>query len=64
MEATEFAEEINDMNKERQAIVNEAAEEAILEVEKNYPLETNHVLIIGKEGWNAGVIGIVASKAC
>ncbi len=62
MEATDFAEEINDMNKERQAIVNEAAEEAILEVEKNYPLETNHVLVVGKEGWNSGIIGIVASR--
>ena len=57
-----MAEEINEINKERQAIVNEAAEEAILEVEKNYPLETNHVLIVGKEGWNPGIIGIVASK--
>lgn len=62
LEAKELAEEINDMNKERQTIVNEAAEEAILEVEKNYPLDKNHVLIIGKEGWNPGVIGIVASR--
>ena len=61
-EAKEWAEEINELNKERQAIVAQAAEEAILEVEKNYPLETNHVLVIGREGWNAGVIGIVASR--
>ena len=62
MEASEIAEEINDMNKERQAIVNEAAEEAIFEVEKNYPIETNQVLVVGKEGWNPGIIGIVASR--
>ncbi len=62
IEAKELAQEINEMNKERQAIVNEAAEEAILEVEKNYPLESNHVLVVGKEGWNSGVIGIVASR--
>ena len=37
IEASELAEEINDMNKERQAIVNEAAEEAILEVGKKLP---------------------------
>ncbi len=42
--------------------MNETAEEAILEVEENYPLETNHVLIVGKEGWNPGIVGIVASK--
>ena len=35
MEAADFAEEIDEMNKERQAIVDEVAEEAILEVEKN-----------------------------
>lgn len=61
-EATDLAEEINELNKERQDIVNAAAEEAILEVEKSFPLETNHVLIVGKEGWNPGIIGIVASR--
>ncbi len=38
------------------------AEEAIAEVEENFPPESNGVLIIGREGWNAGVVGIVASK--
>lgn len=61
-EASNAAEEINELNKERQAIVNEAAEEAIREVEAKYPLDTNYVLVIGREGWNAGVIGIVASR--
>ncbi|MGM9956361.1 MAG: single-stranded-DNA-specific exonuclease RecJ [Peribacillus sp.] len=61
-EATELAVEINDINKERQTMVASMAEEAIREVEENYPPETNGVLIIGREGWNAGVVGIVASK--
>ncbi|MFF5396737.1 single-stranded-DNA-specific exonuclease RecJ [Peribacillus butanolivorans] len=61
-EATELANEIDDINKERQAMVAAMAEEAIQEVEENYPPESNGVLIIGREGWNAGVVGIVASK--
>lgn len=62
LEAMHLAEEINELNKERKEIVEQAAEEAIREIEEHYPLETNHVLIIGKEGWSSGIIGIVASK--
>lgn len=61
-EAAMIAEEIDSMNKERQSIVSQIAEEAIKEVEEKYPAGENAVLVIGKEGWNAGVIGIVASR--
>jgi single-stranded-DNA-specific exonuclease len=61
-EAQILAEEMESLNKERQAIVNSITAEAIEEVETNYPIETNKVLVIGKEGWNAGVIGIFASR--
>ncbi|EKN64188.1 single-stranded-DNA-specific exonuclease RecJ [Neobacillus bataviensis LMG 21833] len=61
-EAQQLAEEMDALNKTRQAIVNTITEEAIEEVEKNFPTVTNKVLVIGKEGWNAGVIGIVASR--
>ncbi|MDQ0269861.1 single-stranded-DNA-specific exonuclease RecJ [Cytobacillus purgationiresistens] len=61
-EATGLAEEIDRMNKERQAIVAELADDAIREVEERYPVEENPVIVIGKEGWNPGVIGIVASR--
>ncbi|MFT9599010.1 single-stranded-DNA-specific exonuclease RecJ, partial [Mesobacillus sp.] len=61
-EAMMLAEEIDSINKERQNIVSQIAEEAVAEVEMNYPIEDNSVLVVGKEGWNAGVIGIVASK--
>jgi single-stranded-DNA-specific exonuclease len=61
-EATALAESIDLLNKERQAIVNEMTKEAIDMVEESYPIADNNVLIIGKEGWNAGVIGIVASR--
>lgn len=61
-EAHAIAEEIEQLNKDRQAIVSEITEQAMKEVEEKYPISENHVLVIGKEGWNPGVIGIVASK--
>ncbi len=61
-EAAMLASEIDGLNKERQALVASIAEEAINEVETNFPVEDNHVLVIGKEDWNPGVIGIVASR--
>jgi len=61
-EAMMLAEEIDGLNKERQALVSSIADEAIAEVEANYPISENHVLVVGKEGWNSGVIGIVASR--
>ncbi|MED3571489.1 single-stranded-DNA-specific exonuclease RecJ [Cytobacillus praedii] len=62
LEAEAIAEEIEQLNKDRKTIVNEITEQAIREVEEKYPVNENAVLVIGREGWNAGVIGIVASK--
>ncbi|MGG2064267.1 single-stranded-DNA-specific exonuclease RecJ [Bacillus sp. S14(2024)] len=61
-EAKELAQEIDELNKLRKDIVKQITEEAIVEVEAHYPPEENKVLVLAKEGWNPGVIGIVASK--
>lgn len=61
-EAETLAEELENLNRERQTLVNEIVSEAIQLVEENYPIEENSVLVVGKAGWNSGVIGIVASK--
>ncbi|WP_455661907.1 single-stranded-DNA-specific exonuclease RecJ [Pradoshia sp.] len=61
-EAERIAEEIDFLNKERQSIVKEITLEAMAEVESRFPLEQYPVLVIAKEGWNPGVVGIVASK--
>jgi single-stranded-DNA-specific exonuclease len=61
-EAEMLASEIDDLNKERQAVVSEITEAAIAVVEEQYPPTKNEVLVIAGEGWNAGVIGIVASR--
>ncbi|MCH1627659.1 single-stranded-DNA-specific exonuclease RecJ [Fredinandcohnia quinoae] len=61
-EALMIADEIDELNKERQRLVSQMTEEAIKEVEEFYHPSTNPVLVIAREGWNAGVIGIVASR--
>jgi single-stranded-DNA-specific exonuclease len=61
-EADMLAEQIDLLNKQRQQLVNDMTEEAIKEVEELYPPDKNSVLVIAKEGWNAGVVGIVASR--
>lgn len=61
-EAEMIAAEIDEINRDRQTLVNDITEEAIQEVEKHFPPDENYVLVIAKEGWNPGVIGIVASR--
>ncbi|MGG5254927.1 single-stranded-DNA-specific exonuclease RecJ [Neobacillus sp. SM06] len=61
-EAEALAHQMESLNKERQQLVAAMTEEAVEEVEKNFPAAQNRVLVVGKENWNAGVIGIVASK--
>lgn len=61
-EASVIAEEIDLLNKERQKLVSTMTEEAIEEVETRFPIEDHPVLVIAREGWNPGVVGIVASR--
>ncbi|QPC47015.1 single-stranded-DNA-specific exonuclease RecJ [Mangrovibacillus cuniculi] len=62
-EAMELAEEIDQANKERKDIVKSITEEAMEQVEDRLAQGyDDKVHVIGKEGWNAGVVGIVASR--
>jgi single-stranded-DNA-specific exonuclease len=61
-EAYDIAQEIDLLNKERQKLVSSITDEAIEEVETRFPISDNPVLVIAKEGWNPGVVGIVASR--
>ncbi|WP_096153230.1 MULTISPECIES: single-stranded-DNA-specific exonuclease RecJ [Bacillus] len=61
-EAVMLADEIESYNKERQQIVSKISEEAIKQVEEKYPPTDNSFIIVEGEGWNAGVVGIVASR--
>lgn len=61
-EAEKLAKNIDRINRERKALVKDITAEAVDEIEKNYPPEENSVFILAREGWNPGVIGIVASR--
>ncbi len=56
-EALELAEEIQRLNQKRQQIVNDIVKEA-----EELVQDVEGVIIAAKEGWNEGVLGIVASK--
>lgn len=59
--AKEIAIKVDDLNQERQMIVKETTEEAIqLVEEKKY--DQDEIIVLAEEGWNPGVIGIVASR--
>lgn len=60
-EAEKIAMELNDINKERQTVEKQIMEDAKTLIEKE-KLYEDDVIVVGKEGWHHGVIGIVASK--
>ena len=57
-EANYFAEEIDLLNQQRKQIVSQITEEA----EKMADPEKHGMIIVANEGWNEGVLGIVASR--
>lgn len=61
-EAQQHAQLLDELNRERQDLVQAMTEEAIAMVLAEYPPEDNGVLVVAKEGWNVGVVGIVASR--
>ncbi|SFK69005.1 single-stranded-DNA-specific exonuclease [Paenibacillus sp. 1_12] len=61
-DAERMAYQLDQLNKERQRIVEEMTKQAyaIVQESKSEPLK--QVLVVAEEGWNVGVVGIVASK--
>lgn len=59
-EAKILATKLNEYNIERQTIEKKIFDEAVEEIEKNE--KERNCVIVGKEGWHHGIIGIVASK--
>lgn len=60
--ATGLAEELDQLNKERQSLVSTMTKEAESIITAMYGTEIPNVFVIAKEGWNSGVVGIVASR--
>jgi single-stranded-DNA-specific exonuclease len=61
-QAQELAMFLEDRNKERQEIGEGIFEEAVTLVEQHPEWLEGRVLVVASEGWNEGVIGIVASR--
>lgn len=59
--ARALAEEMDLLNRERQALVNETESEAIALIER-LGYSKDPVFVVGGEGWHPGIIGIVASR--
>ncbi|MGB3259403.1 single-stranded-DNA-specific exonuclease RecJ [Paenisporosarcina sp.] len=62
IEAASLAKVLDTHNKERQGIVSQMTEEAIAMVESGEIGKDPLVIVVAKEGWNPGVVGIVASR--
>ncbi|WP_414053541.1 single-stranded-DNA-specific exonuclease RecJ [Macrococcus equi] len=60
-EADWIAEQVDAFNDERKAIVESITQEAMIEAEDKIN-NGNRFLVIAKENWNEGVLGIVASR--
>ncbi len=61
-EAFQIASLLEEDNKQRQKIQEEICQNAIRMVEENFNLDEDRVLVLAREGWHPGVIGIVASR--
>ncbi|MEX1050403.1 MAG: DHHA1 domain-containing protein, partial [Gemmatimonadales bacterium] len=61
-EAASGAAALETLNARRQAMDQEMLDAAALAVEAEHDLDRTHGLVLAREGWHAGVIGIVASR--
>lgn len=61
-EAYELSLKLDELNRERQRIEREIFEEALSIIEQNPSFRDKKIIVLAKEGWHHGVIGIVASR--
>lgn len=61
-EAEHYAHSLDQLNRERQKLVEETTAEAIEAWESRPSTEDDQFIVVAKPGWNVGIVGIVASK--
>ena len=61
-EAREIAERLDRTNQERRKLEQTMAEEAFEEIDTYFDPENHFGLVVAREGWHPGVVGIVASR--
>lgn len=62
--ALEIATELNEENKKRQETEKTILEDALNMISNDVNFEKKKVIVLAKENWHQGVIGIVASRLC
>ncbi len=62
--AAELARELDAANTDRKSIENSILEEAIADLGQEFDESSSYGLCVGREGWDIGVVGIVASRLC
>ena len=60
--AFRIAQELDEHNHERQAMEARVLEEALSQVDADTALRDRSSIVLGREGWHPGVLGIVASR--
>jgi single-stranded-DNA-specific exonuclease len=63
-EARRLARELDACNRERQDLEQQVLEAAFAALEKNFDPSRDCAVVVGGDGWHAGVVGIVASRLC
>ena len=61
-EAEEMAEELCEINLQRQIEENNIAEQAYRTIEEEHDFENDRVIVLENDAWQQGIIGIVASR--
>ncbi len=60
--ALRIAQELDEHNRERQAMEAQVLEEALSQVDGDPRFRDRYSIVLGREGWHPGVLGIVASR--
>ncbi|MFA5259764.1 MAG: single-stranded-DNA-specific exonuclease RecJ [Candidatus Omnitrophota bacterium] len=61
-EAQILAQSLENLNNERQKLQRDVVQEALSLVEREVNFQDHKIIVVSKEGWHKGVLGIVASR--
>jgi single-stranded-DNA-specific exonuclease len=60
--AARVARELDEHNRDRQAMESRVLEEALRQVEADGVAKSRYAIVVGRDGWHPGVLGIVAAR--
>jgi len=64
LQAAQMAQNLNSLNNDRQKLQRQIIQEAVGIVDKEVNFKNDKVIVVSKDGWHKGVLGIVASRVC